>query len=85
MCCAQVDSSSVPWDFFISSKITSDDDDDVHMSCYLYDNGCLTLWRTPNEVTVEVLTLFSVCLFLCLFLKLSDCFSLLILHTGSVC
>lgn len=59
MCCVQVDSSSVPWDFFISSKITSDDDDDVHVSCYLYDNGCLTLWRTPNEVTVEVLTLFS--------------------------
>ncbi|XP_057209770.1 mitotic checkpoint serine/threonine-protein kinase BUB1 beta isoform X2 [Triplophysa rosa] len=61
----KVESSSVPWDFFISSKIRSslsthhddddddDDDDDVHVSCYLYDNGCLTLWRVPHGVTVE--------------------------------
>lgn len=56
----KVDSSLVPWDFFISSKITSslstrddEDDDDVHVSCYLYDNGCLTLWRIPHGVTIE--------------------------------
>ncbi|XP_056621354.1 mitotic checkpoint serine/threonine-protein kinase BUB1 beta isoform X2 [Triplophysa dalaica] len=58
----KVESTSVPWDFFISSKIRSshsthhdddDDDDDVHVSCYLYDNGCLTLWRVPHGVTVE--------------------------------
>nr|XP_055041959.1 mitotic checkpoint serine/threonine-protein kinase BUB1 beta isoform X2 [Misgurnus anguillicaudatus]XP_055041960.1 mitotic checkpoint serine/threonine-protein kinase BUB1 beta isoform X2 [Misgurnus anguillicaudatus] len=54
----KVDSSSVPWDFFISSKIraslSSDEQDaDVQISCYVYDNGCVTLWRIPHEYTIE--------------------------------
>ncbi|XP_048063854.1 mitotic checkpoint serine/threonine-protein kinase BUB1 beta isoform X2 [Megalobrama amblycephala] len=54
----KLDSSSVPWDFFISSQLRarlSHDQQDhlVQISCYVYENGCMTLWRIPPGDTIE--------------------------------
>ncbi|XP_051500296.1 mitotic checkpoint serine/threonine-protein kinase BUB1 beta-like [Myxocyprinus asiaticus] len=55
----KVDYSAVPWDFYISSKLrarhSSDahDSSDVQISCYFYENGCITLWRVPHGDTVQ--------------------------------
>ncbi|XP_067274409.1 mitotic checkpoint serine/threonine-protein kinase BUB1 beta [Pseudorasbora parva] len=51
-------SSSVPWDFFIGSQLRarlSHDQHDrlVQISCYVYENGCVTLWRIPDGLTIE--------------------------------
>ncbi|KAK7134091.1 hypothetical protein R3I94_015823 [Phoxinus phoxinus] len=52
------DSSSVPWDFFISSQLRarrSHDQQDrlVQISCYVFQDGCMTLWRVPHGETIE--------------------------------
>ncbi|XP_051953958.1 mitotic checkpoint serine/threonine-protein kinase BUB1 beta isoform X2 [Xyrauchen texanus] len=55
----KVDSSAVPWDFFISSKLRArlssegHDSSDVPVSCYAYENGCITLWSVPSGVTIQ--------------------------------
>ncbi|XP_077096361.1 mitotic checkpoint serine/threonine-protein kinase BUB1 beta isoform X2 [Siphateles boraxobius] len=54
----KLDSSSVPWDFFISSQLRarrSHDPQDgvVQISCYVFENGCMTLWRTPHGETIQ--------------------------------
>ncbi|XDV41100.1 hypothetical protein PO909_010023 [Leuciscus waleckii] len=54
----KLDSSSVPWDFFISSQLRarlSHDQQDhlVQISCYVFENGCMTLWRIPHGETIE--------------------------------
>ncbi|XP_051731654.1 mitotic checkpoint serine/threonine-protein kinase BUB1 beta-like [Ctenopharyngodon idella] len=54
----KLDSSSVPWDFFISSQLRarlSHDQQDhlAQISCYVYENGCMTLWRIPRGDTIE--------------------------------
>ncbi|XP_051511548.1 mitotic checkpoint serine/threonine-protein kinase BUB1 beta-like isoform X2 [Myxocyprinus asiaticus] len=55
----KVDSSAVPWDFFIGSKLRArlssegHGSSDVHISCYVYENGCITLWSVPSGVTVQ--------------------------------
>uniref|UniRef100_A0A8C1LU78 BUB1 mitotic checkpoint serine/threonine kinase Ba n=1 Tax=Cyprinus carpio TaxID=7962 RepID=A0A8C1LU78_CYPCA len=55
---AQVDWSGVPWDFFISSQLRSrwsgdGPDADVQISCYVFENGCVTLWRIPPGETLQ--------------------------------
>ncbi|XP_056103158.1 mitotic checkpoint serine/threonine-protein kinase BUB1 beta [Rhinichthys klamathensis goyatoka] len=54
----KLDSSSVPWDFFISSQLRarlSHDQQErlVPISCYVFQNGCMTLWRTPHGETIQ--------------------------------
>lgn len=54
----KLDGSSVPWDFFISSRLRarrSHDQQDrlVQISCYVFENGCMTLWRIPHGETIE--------------------------------
>ncbi|KAF4099960.1 mitotic checkpoint serine/threonine-protein kinase BUB1 beta isoform X4 [Onychostoma macrolepis] len=54
----KVDCSGVPWDFFISSQLRSrrsrdEPDGDVQICCYVFENGCMTLWRIPHGDTVQ--------------------------------
>uniref|UniRef100_A0A8C1SH81 BUB1 mitotic checkpoint serine/threonine kinase Ba n=1 Tax=Cyprinus carpio TaxID=7962 RepID=A0A8C1SH81_CYPCA len=54
----KVDWSGVPWDFFISSQLRSrwsgdGPDADVQISCYVFENGCVTLWRIPPGETLQ--------------------------------
>ncbi|XP_073708954.1 mitotic checkpoint serine/threonine-protein kinase BUB1 beta [Garra rufa] len=54
----KVDSSAVPWDFFICSQLrcrVSPDkaDSDVQMFCHVYENGSMTLWKIPNGDVVQ--------------------------------
>ncbi|XP_016406281.1 mitotic checkpoint serine/threonine-protein kinase BUB1 beta-like [Sinocyclocheilus rhinocerous] len=54
----KVDWSGVPWDFFISSQLRSrrsrdEPDADVQICCYVFENGCVTLWRIPHGDTLQ--------------------------------
>uniref|UniRef100_A0A671SUU7 Mitotic checkpoint serine/threonine-protein kinase BUB1 beta-like n=1 Tax=Sinocyclocheilus anshuiensis TaxID=1608454 RepID=A0A671SUU7_9TELE len=57
-CHGTVDWSGVPWDFFISSQLRSrrsrdEPDADVQICCYVFENGCMTLWRIPHGDTLQ--------------------------------
>ncbi|KAL1254217.1 hypothetical protein QQF64_016446 [Cirrhinus molitorella] len=54
----KVDSSAVPWDFFICSQLRSrlsrdKPDSGIQICCYLYENGCMTLWKIPQGDMVQ--------------------------------
>ncbi|KAI4895607.1 hypothetical protein NFI96_017029 [Prochilodus magdalenae] len=54
----KVDKSTVPWDFYISSQLrarlpTNLQHCCAQSTCYLYENGSLTLWRVPQGKTVQ--------------------------------
>ncbi|XP_016105194.1 mitotic checkpoint serine/threonine-protein kinase BUB1 beta-like isoform X3 [Sinocyclocheilus grahami] len=54
----KVDWSGVPWDFFIRSQLRSrrsrdEPDADVQICCYVFENGCMTLWRIPHGDTLQ--------------------------------
>ncbi|XP_062857466.1 mitotic checkpoint serine/threonine-protein kinase BUB1 beta isoform X2 [Trichomycterus rosablanca] len=56
----KVDTSTVPWDFYISSQMRSRLSADqqhchVQSTCYVYENGSLTLWKVPQGQTIQEL------------------------------
>ncbi|XP_076874062.1 mitotic checkpoint serine/threonine-protein kinase BUB1 beta [Brachyhypopomus gauderio] len=56
----KVDRSSVPWDFYISSQLGARLPADLkhyhsQSTCYLYENGSLTLWRVSYGQTIQSL------------------------------
>lgn len=55
----QVDESTVPWDFYISSQLRARLPADhqhghAQSTCYLYENGSFTLWKVPQGQTIQV-------------------------------
>lgn len=55
----QVDKSTVPWDFYINSQLRARMNADLQQchaqsTCYLYENGSLTLWQVPQGQTIQV-------------------------------
>ncbi|XP_005160973.1 mitotic checkpoint serine/threonine-protein kinase BUB1 beta isoform X2 [Danio rerio] len=89
----KTDRSSVPWDFFIISQLRSrgccdEQGCDVQISCHMFENGSVTLWRIPHGDTLqdllcEPLARHDACLLVILLLELVRCFhSCRLLHGG---
>ncbi|XP_056337327.1 mitotic checkpoint serine/threonine-protein kinase BUB1 beta isoform X2 [Danio aesculapii] len=89
----KTDRSSVPWDFFIISQLRSrgccdEQDRDVQISCHMFENGSVTLWRIPHGDTLqdllcEPLARHDACLLVVLLLELVRRFhSCRLLHGG---
>ncbi|KAF5891255.1 apolipoprotein, partial [Clarias magur] len=56
----KVDESTVPWDFYINSQLRARMNADLQhchaqSTCYLYENGSLTLWQVPQGQTIQEL------------------------------
>ncbi|KAM9435458.1 mitotic checkpoint serine/threonine-protein kinase BUB1 beta isoform 2-T2 [Clarias gariepinus] len=56
----KVDKSTVPWDFYINSQLRARMNADLQQchaqsTCYLYENGSLTLWQVPQGQTIQEL------------------------------